>query len=143
MSAVLMREEQAGAVAALERLCFDAPWSEAALCRLVREGGFAVLCEEGGQVVAYGGMLCVLDEGQVTNIATHPDYRRRGYGEAVLLEMIGEAKRRGIASLSLEVRASNAAAIALYEKHGFLAAGTRRGFYTHPREDALVMIKEL
>ena len=84
-----------------------------------------------------------VDEGQITNVATSEPYRRRGIGGALLHAMIREARRRGLLSLSLEVRASNTAAISLYERHGFSVAGRRRGFYTHPREDALVMIKEM
>lgn len=143
MTVLLMERAHVPLVAAIERECFAAPWSEAALAGLIENGGFAMVAVEDGAVVAYGGMLTVLDEGQITNVATSAPYRRRGIGGALLLEMIKEARRRGLVSLSLEVRASNAAAISLYERHGFSVAGRRRGFYTHPREDALVMIKEM
>ena len=138
-----LEECDLAAVAELERLSFAEPWSERALAYLLGESALGVVCLCECRVVAYGGMQLVLDEGQITNVATSAPYRRRGIGGALLLEMIKEARRRGLVSLSLEVRASNAAAISLYERHGFSVAGRRRGFYTHPREDALVMIKEM
>ena len=143
MSVLLMNAAHVGDVAAIEAECFALPWSEAALTRLITEDGFAVVAVEEGRAVAYGGMLCVLDEGQITNVATSPAFRRRGLARAVLAEMIRVAGERKLSLLSLEVRASNAAAIALYEAFGFCVAGVRRGFYTHPREDALVMIKNI
>ncbi len=142
MTVALMDKTHLADVAAIEAECFASPWSEAALGRLAASHGFAVVAIEDGRVAAYGGMMCVLDEGQITNVATSPRYRRRGLARAVLAEMIKIAGERGLVTLSLEVRASNTAAIALYEAFGFRVAGTRKGFYTNPREDALVMIKE-
>ena len=81
-----------------------------------------------------------VDEGQITNIATHPDYRRRGYGKAIVEALIKYAKQNGLDSISLEVRESNAAAIELYTGLGFKVEGKRRDFYTKPTEAALVMI---
>jgi ribosomal-protein-alanine N-acetyltransferase len=131
--------------AELEKLCFSAPWSEDSLAILCKEGGvgYAAIGENDGTVLAYGGMLTVLDEGQITNIATHPEYRRRGLGEAVVRALIEYGKQNGINVISLEVRESNALAISLYEKFGFFVAGKRKNFYTNPRENALVMIKNL
>ena len=132
------------AVAALEALCFHAPWSEQSLQMLCGEQGFGLVClTEDGSVAAYVGALTVLDEGQITNVATHPDCRRHGCANAVLKALLAACRERGIRSLSLEVRESNAPAIALYEKHGFQTAGKRPGFYSHPREAALVMVAEL
>ncbi len=96
-----------------------------------------------GRVVAYGGMVVVLDEGQITNIATHPDFRQQGLGERVVRAIIDYASESGLVSISLEVRESNAAAISLYEKLGFLSFGVRRNFYTSPRENGIVMIKSI
>ena len=91
--------------------------------------------------MAYGGMMLDPWEGQITNIATHPEYRRRGCGKAVTEALLKDAEARGAEQVSLEVRASNAGAIALYEELGFETAGVRKGFYQNPHEDALVMIK--
>ena len=127
------------AVAELELLCFSDPWSEKALELLVSDGAYGAVCLQDGRVMAYGGVLWAPDEGQITNIATHPDARRRGMGAAVLEHLIAEACSRGCDQLSLEARVSNIGAIALYERYGFLKMGLRRGFYKHPTEDAYVM----
>lgn len=141
MELLLMKQEHLEGVATLERLCFGEPWSAKALELLLGDGAFAVVCTEGQDVLAYGGMLSVLDEGQVTNIAVHPDHRRCGLGRRVLETMLEEAERRGLTEISLEVRASNHAAISLYEQAGFSAVGRRRSFYKQPTEDALVMLR--
>ena len=70
-------------VAEIERLCFSEPWSEKSLVILTDENNFGVVATLDGQTVAYGGMTCVLDEGAVTNIATHPDHRRQGLGRRI------------------------------------------------------------
>lgn len=131
-------------VAEIEALCFAEPWSEAALGLLTGEMGYGVVAmNEDGQVLGYGGMLIAPDEGQITNIAVHPSHRRLGVGHALLSALEQEAQGRGLGQLSLEVRVSNLAAISLYERHGFEAAGRRRGFYRHPTEDGLVMLLQL
>ena len=129
------------AAAELERLCFSEPWSEKALELLLGEMGVGAVCTEDDRVVAYGGMLLAPYEGQITNIATHPDHRRRGYAEAVTSELLRIAFEKQLEQVALEVRVSNEGAIRLYEKLGFERAGVRRGFYRNPAEDALVMIK--
>lgn len=128
-------------VAKLEKLCFSQPWSENSLELLTKEGiGVGMVCSCDGNVCAYGGMMVAVDEGQITNIATHPDYRRRGYGKAIVEALIKYAKMNGLDSISLEVRESNSAAIELYTKLGFKVEGKRRDFYTRPTEAALIMI---
>ena len=126
-------------LAELERLTFTHPWSAQALELLCGESafGFAALCD--GAVVAYGGMLTVLDEGQITNVATHQDHRRKGLAGQVVAALLTEARARGIAFVTLEVRESNATAIHLYEKFGFATVGRRPRFYTGPTEAALLM----
>ncbi|MBO7274391.1 MAG: ribosomal protein S18-alanine N-acetyltransferase [Clostridia bacterium] len=126
-------------MAELEQLCFADPWSEKALELLLGDGAYGAVCLQDGRVMAYGGVLWAPDEGQITNIATHPDARRCGMGAAVLEHLIAEACSRGCDQLSLEARVSNIGAIALYERYGFLKMGLRRGFYKHPTEDAFVM----
>ena len=131
----------------LERLCFPAaPWSAQSLELLTNEGigvGYLLTDPADGTVVAYGGMLITVDEGQITNIAVHPDHRRRGAGRLLMDAIEADARRRAFNLLSLEVRVSNEPAIALYRAYGFEVAGVRRGFYTAPREDAYVMLKNL
>ena len=143
MKTVLLTPDRLGEVAALEAKVFHAPWSEQALALLCTDTAFGVVCLEDGGVAAYGGMLTVLDEGQITNVATDPALRRRGCGAAVVEALLDEARRRGLTQVTLEVRESNAAAIALYARFGFVTVGKRPRFYTHPVETAWVMQKML
>lgn len=136
-----LQREHLAAAAELELLCFSQPWSERALELLLGGDGVGFVSLIDGRVAAYGGMLLTPWDGQITNIATHPAHRRRGYGNAVTDALLKEAAARNAEQVSLEVRASNASAIALYERLGFAIAGRRKGFYQNPREDALVMIK--
>lgn len=133
--------------AALEKLCFASPWSASSLELLTNDGigvGYILTAPAAPNteplVVAYGGMLITVDEGQITNIAVHPDHRRYGYGAAITRALLRHAKDAKLESVSLEVRASNTAAIELYKKAGFAVAGRRKGFYVKPTEDALVMV---
>ena len=134
--------EHLSQAAELESLCFSAPWSEDALKILTQAGGVgAIALTDNGRAVGYGGMLTVLDEGQITNIAVHPDFRRQGVGREILSALMEQAKLRGVTQFSLEVRSSNVGAQALYLQQGFAIAGTRKHFYSHPTEDGLVMIR--
>lgn len=126
-------------VAEVEALSFADPWSEKALALFTTNEAYGAVCLKNGHVMAYGGVLWAPDEGQIINIATHPKARRCGMGAAILANLIREAGARGCEQLSLEVRVSNAPAISLYERFGFLKVGSRRGFYQNPREDAIVM----
>ena len=134
-----VQKEHLAAIAVLEKSVFHAPWSEEALALLTTDTafGFVVMKEE--NALCYGGMLTVLDEGQITNIATHEGARRQGHASRVVEALLLEARARGLVEVTLEVRESNAAAIALYERHGFVTVGKRPRFYTKPVEAALVM----
>ena len=127
--------------AELEKLCFAEPWSAKSLELLTNDGiGIGMVCRKDGIVCAYGGMLVAVDEGQITNIATHPDFRRMGYGRAIVESLIKYAKNNNLDSISLEVRESNRAAIDLYSSLGFKVEGKRKDFYRKPTEAALVMV---
>ena len=134
-----IKKEHLASIAALEACVFHAPWSEQSLALLTSETALGFVVMERDTALCYGGMLTVLDEGQITNIATHPEHRRRGDAARVLEELLCVARERGLSEVTLEVRASNEAAIALYERYGFHVVGRRPRFYTHPVEDALVM----
>ena len=129
--------------AQIEALCFSEPWSAKSLELLLGDGAVGIAVIEDGCVVAYGGMMCVLDEGQVTNIATHPDHRRRGFGGAVTEALLDIARDRALCVVYLEVRQSNTAAISMYEQCGFERIGLRKGFYRSPTEDAILMQRKL
>ena len=130
--------------AELERLCFSDPWSE----RMLREhldnqcaAAIAAVGED-GTLLGYAGLLVVLDEGYITNVAVRPAYRRQGIASDLLGVFERFARGHQLALLTLEVRASNAAAIALYEKMGYARVGVRKNYYEHPREDAVIMTRE-
>lgn len=128
--------------AEIERLCFSDPWSEDGLKLLCVHPYVAFAVIEQSRLAAYAGMLTVLDEGQIINIATHPNFRSRGFARAALGALTDYADREGLVLLSLEVRESNQPAIELYASEGFVVAGRRPRFYSHPVEAALVMIRE-
>ena len=135
--------EHISAIAAIERECFGDPWTEESLQILLdgRAVGFAALC--GGKLAGYVGMLCVLDEGQLINVAVSSDFRRRGIGAALMDELERYSRENGIVYLSLEVRESNLAARNLYTAKGYVECGIRKSFYSKPLENAVVMTKEL
>ena len=135
--------EHLAAVAELEKEVFAEPWSEKALSLLITPQAIGVVAVSGGEVLAYGGMLIAVDEGQISNVAVRADQRRRGLGRAVLSALVDEANARSLVQISLEARESNLSAIGLYESMGFETLGKRKSFYRHPTEDALVMVKTL
>ena len=128
----------------LERLCFSRPWSRKMLAEeLENQCAAFLVAQDGdtGKVVGYAGLLVVADEGYITNVAVFPEYRRRG-GAAQLLSVFENfARGSHLAFLTLEVRPSNTAAIALYESFGFQQAGRRKNYYDLPKEDALILTK--
>ena len=138
-----LTDAELDAVAELETLCFPEPWSANALQLLTSPDAVGFVCREEGRAVSYGGMLYTPFEGQITNIAVAPDKRRCGYGRSIVDALIRDAKARDLEQIALEVRASNEAAIALYNSLGFFEAGKRKHFYKNPAEDALVMLKPL
>ena len=131
-------------VASIERQCFPDPWSERMLREHLDNQCAAALAavDRDGKVLGYAGVLVVLDEGYITNVAVAPQYRRRGIASALLGVFDRFARGNHLAFLTLEVRASNAAAIALYEKLGYRQMGRRKNYYEHPREDAILMTLE-
>lgn len=138
-----VREELLPQIVGIERECFSLPWTEQML-RSQLEGERCVFLAalEENTVLGYVGLAYVLDEGYISNVAVAPAHRRRGAGDALIAELIRRGRALRLAFLTLEVRESNAAAVALYAKHGFLVVGRRKGYYEKPREDALLMTLE-
>ena len=143
VSIVRLSADHLADVAELERLCFAEPWSESSLELLLGERGVGFAAFVDGRLAAYGGMMTVLDEGQITNIATHPDFRRMGLGRRIMNALDEYGREKGIAFLSLEVRESNSAARGLYISCGWQEEGVRKNFYRLPVENAVVMTKKL
>jgi ribosomal-protein-alanine N-acetyltransferase len=130
-------------IAELEKICFSDPWSEKSIAsELSNKLAFWLVATEGERVAGYIGSQTVMDETDMMNVAVHPDFRRQGIAEALVNGLVEHLKTMGSRCLTLEVRASNAPAIALYEKLGFSEIGRRRNYYRNPREDALILRKE-
>ncbi len=130
-------------IVALEEQCFSLPWTEAQLISQLPDERheFIAALDENGRVAGYVGMMFVLDEGYISNVAVDSSLRRRGIGDALIAEMNSRAQKRGLAFVTLEVRESNAPAIALYAKHGYVPVGERKNYYDFPRENAILMTK--
>ena len=139
----LMRDAHVPAIAEIEKLCFNDPWSEKSIAsELNNRLSLWLVALEGERVVAYVGSQSVLGETDMMNIAVHPDYRRQGIAERLVTSLVEALKEKGNYSLMLEVRASNDPAKALYEKLGFGQVGLRKNYYRNPREDACILRKE-
>ena len=141
---VPMTADHLDEVAELERICFSVPWSRNMLAEELDNllSAFLVALEEGGRVVGDAGVQIILDEGYITNVAVRPECRRQGIAAKLLQVFLDFAKANRLAFLTLEVRASNYDAIALYGSRGFRSVGRRKNYYEHPKEDAIIMTLE-
>lgn len=127
-------------IARLEAACFSQPWSESALMSEMEKESSLLLCAcKDGVLAGYCGIQTVLDEGYITNIAVFPAFRGQGAAKELVHALLEHCKTRALSFVTLEVRASNAAAIGLYSRFGFQPVGRRKAFYSHPTEDALLM----
>lgn len=123
----------------IEKLCFSIPWTEKQLETQLGERYVFLVAKENDEVLGYVGMMCVLDEGYISNVAVSPSQRRRSIADALISELC--ERGRELAFITLEVRESNAAAIKLYEKHGFKNVATRKNYYDKPKENAVIMTR--
>ena len=134
--------EDLRALVGLELACFTTPWSEASLLEDLedQEHKFYYVAETtSGGIVGYIGCALVLDEGQVTNVAVYPTWQGEGIGRGLVKTLKNAMEDKGARIIYLEVRQSNEAAIGLYQAEGFTIDGSRKDFYTHPKEDAFLM----
>ena len=128
------------AIAEIEALSINPPWSYKALCNFTRYDTNKILvAKKDNRVVGYITYSIVLDEVQIANVATHPDFRRMGIAQKLLTYLYEEAKAGGMSLITLEVRHSNEPAIKLYQKCGFAVVGRRKNYYKNPTEDAILM----
>lgn len=125
----------------IEYASFAIPWSREAFEEELTNNKHAVyiVAKQDNKVIGYGGMWKVLEEGHITNIAVHPDFRRMRVGYAIVEALTQIAKNKGIGSMTLEVRENNIAAQGLYRKFGFEVVGRRKKYYADNNEDALIM----
>ena len=129
---------------AIEQACFSSPWSAESFASCFAIGHTVFFGVFRGEVLAgYAGMQCLYGEGAVTNVGVLPEYRRQGYGEKLMTALMEYAAASDVDSISLEVRESNTAAQNLYVKLGFEYLGIRKDFYTAPKENAVIMQKQI
>ena len=135
-------EKDISRIEEIERACFRDPWTRTDLEGVVKFSCYqSFLAEEGGQVCGYGCMIALFETAEIANVAVDLPFRKRGIGRKILLAMHEKAKELGASEALLEVRKSNAAAIALYESEGYIPYGIREKYYGD--EDAVLMRKEL
>ena len=128
------------AVLEIEKECFPAPWSERIFRDVLDLDYYHFLTAIlDGEVAGYCGYIRSFETADIANIAVRGSLRRSGIGEKLLRKLMDDGYRAGVERFSLEVRASNTPAIALYEKLGYRQEGLRRGYYENPREDALIL----
>ena len=127
----------------LEKRCFSLPWTwEMLMSQLPDdEHEFLAAVDESGKLLGYVGMMTVLDEGYISNVAVAEKARRQGIADTLLARLDTVAAEYALSFISLEVRESNLPAIQLYEKHGYEKTGMIPNCYTLPKENALVMTK--
>ena len=137
-----IRVEDLDRVSALENECFSQPWPMSAFREIVnkKDADYYLAEDIDNDCIAAGCVIFhILDEGDITNVAVSPPYRGQGIATELLRYALEQGEAEGIEDFTLEVRASNAAAIRVYEKNGFISEGIRPGFYTAPKEDAVIM----
>lgn len=136
-------EAQLEQIQAIERQCFSCPWTLDQLRSQLSDDRhvFLAAVAENGAVLGYVGMMFVLDEGYISNVAVAPAYRRQGVADALIFALVMRAEELGLAFVTLEVRAGNEPAKALYAKHGFVPVGRRKNYYDLPKEDAILMTR--
>lgn len=141
----VMRGEDIDAVVEIETQAFSSPWRKETFAELIGRPTLEMLVmehrEEG--IVGYAVVWCILDQGELANLAILPRMRSRGLGTRLLARAIEIARERGVETMFLEVRASNAHALELYRRFGFAQVGLRRGYYDHPKEDAFILRAQL
>ena len=144
MNICKLGEEHLDALFALEERCFSAPWSKNSFLGALRSPftfGFGLFEEE--KLVGYAFLFALFEEGEVMNIAIAPEKRGEGLSKLLFEALLEKAKEQQVEILRLEVRQSNLPATGLYKRYGFQEYGIRKGYYTNPREDAVLMEKNL
>ena len=139
---VTMAEEHISALTQLEKECFPDPWSEKALAdELTNPNAVFRVALIDEEVAGYVGMLHVLDEGDICNVAVFDKFRRRGVATALIQHLVDYAVENQLSFITLEVRESNMGAQKFYDTMGFETIGIRKNFYDNPKEHAILMNK--
>ena len=132
---------------AIEKECFTDPWTVNMLREVIadQEENTSVVCFLNDQIIGFAFLWVYkeIKEAHIENIAVKPDFRGFGAGETMLVHLLDVCRKKGVATVFLELRKSNTIAQKMYEKHGFVANGLRKEYYTKPKEDAILMNKVL
>lgn len=137
-----MRKEDLEQVSTMEAACFSMPWSKKSFEEnLNRSDAVYVVARDGDKVLGYCGAYVILNEADINQVAVESLHRKKGVGGKMLAALLEKLGKAGADAVTLEVRKSNEAAIALYESMGFVTEGIRKNFYEKPVEDALIMWK--
>lgn len=137
-----MTEQDLNQVTALEQEMFSVPWTrQGFLDALKRTDTCYLVAKEQGEICGYCGFYQSFEEADIVNVAVSPKYRQRGIGRKLLEQLLLAGRQKGVQRFLLEVRVSNAPAIALYTSMGFVLDGTRKDFYDKPKEDAYLFSK--
>lgn len=144
MQIELMNKSHIDGIIEIEKDSFAIPWSRASVEKeLSNNLAIYVVAMDKEKVIGYGGMWHIVNEGHITNIAVHKDFRRKGIGNAIVKKLIEIAEEKEMIGLTLEVRKSNISALELYKKNGFKLEGIRPEYYEDNKEDAYIMWKYL
>jgi len=132
-------------VVEVENDCFSIPWSRDSFIREITENHLAIylVAKVEEKAVGYIGVWKIMNEGHITNVAVHSSFRRQGIGQMLISELLSLCEKQEMDCFTLEVRATNAPAQALYQKFGFKEIGRRKGYYQDNGEDAVIMWKYL
>lgn len=136
-----MTEADIEEVHVIERASFSSPWPKSMFLEEIgdRFTRSYLVAKKDGKVIGYAGLLVILDDGHITNLAVAPAFKRQRVATRLVLRLIDEATERGVIKITLEVRESNQAAIEFYQKFGFEKMGTRKNYYSDTGEDAVIM----
>lgn len=137
-----LKKQYTDGIDAINKISFSHPWSKALIEQdMVNPNCYYAVGVENGEVLGYAGMTVIAEEANITNVAVHPDHRCKGIGKVLLARLIEICEDNNFLLITLEVRRSNIAAIALYESLGFITEGERRNYYSDNGEDALIMTR--
>lgn len=140
----MMTSKDIDGVFEVEKNCFEHHWSKDSLKKeLINENARYLVAKLCGKIVGYVGIWLILDEGHITNVAVHSDYRGQKIGDKLVQALVDLCKENNINSMTLEVRVSNIVAQNLYKKYGFKLAGIRKEYYSDNKEDAVVMWNDI
>ena len=136
----IMKDDDIANIVEVETKSFEIPWSKESFeNELKNKLALYLVAKVDEKAVGYIVVWKIFDEGHITNVAVHPDFRGQGLARALISELLSLCRKDGIVSFTLEVRESNIVAQKLYKSFGFVESGKRKGYYSDNNEDAIIM----